>query len=170
MSGAAISKTVIRAALEDDIAALAQALAPDVSARQLAQRWEEHLGGYRKMLVAEETGSLAGTVSIGGARHRRTDSLRMFALDVGVAFQRRGIGASLIRAVEGEAHRRGLLSVHLEVALANTAAIRLYERLGYRRQAEPITDRWSRVADDGSRDEVEEASWVMVKKLQTHED
>ncbi len=170
MSSAAISKTVIREALEDDSAPLAQALAPDVSARQLAQRWEEHLGGYRKMLVAEETGSLAGTVSIGGARHQRTDSLLMFALDVGVAFRRRGLGASLIRAVEGEAHRRGLLSVHLEVALANTAAIRLYERLGYRSDGDVITDRWSRIADDGSSEEVGEVSWVMVKRLQTHED
>ena len=33
-----------------------------------------------------------------------------------------------------------------------------------------ITDRWSRVADDGSSEEVEEVSWIMVKRLQTHED
>jgi ribosomal protein S18 acetylase RimI-like enzyme len=170
MSSAAIAKTVIREAREDDIAALAQSLAPDVSARQLAQRWEEHLAGYRKILVAEEAGSLAGTVSIRGARHQRTDSLRMFALDVGIAFRRRGIGASLIRAAEEEAHLQGLHSTHLEVALANTAAIRLYERLGYRSDGDVITDRWSKVADDGSREEVEEVSWVMVKRLQTHED
>jgi ribosomal protein S18 acetylase RimI-like enzyme len=170
MSSAAISKTVIREVLEEDIAALAQSLAPNVSARQLTQRWEEHLGGYRGMLVAEETGTLAGTVSIGGARHQRTDSLRMFALDVGVAFRRRGIGASLIMVVEEETHRRGLQSAHLEVALANTAAIRLYERLGYRNDGDVITDRWSRVADDGSSEEVEEVSWIMVKRLQTHED
>ena len=84
--------------------------------------------------------------------------------------ERRGIGASLIRAVEEEAHRRGLYSTHLEVALPNTAAIRLYERTGYRRQGEPVIDRWSKVADDGSREQVEEVSWVMVKRLQTYED
>lgn len=170
MFSAAISKTIIREALEDDISALVRALAPDVSARQLAQRWEEHRGGYRRMLVAEVEGRLVGTVSIGGARRQRTNSLRMFALDVGDAFRRRGIGASLIRAVEEEAHRRGLHSTHLEVALPNTAAIRLYERTGYRRQGEPVIDRWSKVADDGSREQVEEVSWVMVKRLQTYED
>ena len=170
MFSAAISKTIIREALEDDISALVRALAPDVSARQLAQRWEEHRGGYRRMLVAEVEGRLVGTVSIGGARRQRTNSLRMFALDVSDAFRRRGIGASLIRTIEEEAHRRGLHSTHLEVALPNTIAIRLYEQTGYRRQGEPVIDRPSKVADDGSREQVEEVSWVMVKRLQTYED
>ena len=51
MSSAATSKTVMREVLEDDIAALAQSLTPDMNARQLAHRWVEHLDGYRAMLV-----------------------------------------------------------------------------------------------------------------------
>ena len=170
MSSAGSSKTVIREAREDDIAALAAALAPGVDARQVAQRWEERRDGYREMLVAEVHSIVVGTVSIGGARHQRADSLRMFALDVGVSFRGNGVATTLIGAVEEEARRRGLLSVHLEVGTGNDRAIRLYERLGYRRHGDAITDRWSRVADDGAREQVEETSWVMVKRLQSHED
>ena len=78
MFSAAISKTIIREALEDDISALVRALAPDVGARQLAQRWEEHRGGYRRMLVAEVEGRLVSTVSIRGC----SPSADQFAADV----------------------------------------------------------------------------------------
>ncbi|ATL82238.1 GNAT family N-acetyltransferase [Streptomyces malaysiensis subsp. malaysiensis] len=39
-----------------------------------------------------------------------------------------GLGADLVRAVEAEAHRRGLSQVYLE---AQTHALGFYERLGY---------------------------------------
>ena len=86
----------------------------------------------------------------------------MFALDVGAVFRSQGIGTALIKAVENEARRKGLKSVNLEVALQNPDALRLYERLGYRRTGERVVDRWTRLADDGDVDQVEDLSWVMT--------
>ena len=110
-------------------------------------------------------GQPVGTVSTGGYRHRRPDSLRMFALDVGPAFRRRGNGASLVAAVGELACRRSLQAIHLEVAVENVEAIRLYERLGFQQQGDPILDRWWRLTTDGSHEQVEELSYVLVKTL-----
>jgi ribosomal protein S18 acetylase RimI-like enzyme len=47
------------------------------------------------------------------------------------AFRRRGVGRSLLKAVETWVSQRGLSSLRLVVHDANVAAIRLYEQLGY---------------------------------------
>lgn len=89
----------------------------------------------------------------------------MFALDVGQAFRRQGVGTALIEAVEEMARLAGLGNVNLEVAVDNAGALRLYERLGYHRTGEPVTDRWEQQADDGSSEQIEEVSWIMVRSL-----
>ena len=155
----------MRRALEGDIPQLISALAPDVSAVQIRNRFQEHCDGYREMLVAELGGSIAGTVSIAAVEPRAENSLRMFALDVGPAYRRQGMGTILIEYVEARARHEGYGKVNLEVALDNGGAIRLYERLGYFRRGEPFTDRWTLLTGDGRYEQVEERSWVMVKTL-----
>lgn len=150
---------------ERDIVPLSAALSPEVSPLQMAQRWREFQDGFRQVLVAEVGEQVAGTVSIGGCGHRRADSLRVFALDVGEDFRRLGLGSALLSAVEDEARVRGIKSVHLEVATSNTDAIRLYVRRGYVCEDETIVDRWERIAADGRREQVEELSYVMAKAL-----
>ena len=161
----AIPQIKVWRAQAGDIPELAAVLTPEVSMGQLAQRWQEYEDGHREMLVGVVGGHVAGTVGVGGSRHQRPDSLRMFALDVGPTFRRRGVGAALITAVEEEARARSLQMVHLEVAAENIDAIRLYERLGYRREDDPIIDRWCRLTENGTREEVEDLSYVMVKRL-----
>ena len=156
----------IRRVRESDVSALASVLEPDVSAKQVNHRWQEHREGYREMLVAELGGEVAGTVSSTTYNLQLPDSLRMLALDVGFAFRRRGVGTALARAVEAKAHSEFLNSVNLEVALENAVALRLYERLGYCRLGEPVVNRWTRLTDDGRCEQVEERSWVMVKELE----
>ncbi len=162
---AGASDITIRSVHEGDLEALAAALAPDVSAQQLAQRWEDHQKGFRELLVATVGGQPVGTVSLRGRRYQRTGSLRMFALDVGSPFRSKGIGTSLIAAVENEARRRGLRGVHLEVAVNNASAVRLYERLGYESQGDAFVDRWWRVTDDSRRQQVKELSYALAKQL-----
>ena len=58
-----------------------------------------------------------------------------------------------MEAVKAMATDRGLDKVNLEVAIDNEKAIRLYERLGFRRHGEPVLDG-------------DVPSWVMVKKLE----
>ena len=144
---------------------LTSALAPEVSTAQVGSRFQEHLDGYREMLVAESDGNVVGTVSTSEHRFQIPGSLRMLALDVGSAYRRQGIGALLIKAVEAKARREGFSKVNLEVALDNDDAMRLYESLGYRSVDSPVTDRWTRTTKDGRRERVEERSWVMVKNL-----
>ena len=148
-----------------DVEALADSLGPDVSAAQVRQRFEESQLGYRTMLVAEVDGMAAGTVSMGGSRFLRPGSLRMFALDVGAESRDRGIGTAMIRAVEAMAVDMGISEVNLEVSVENEDAIRLYERLGFHRPPEQVTDRWEQLREDGSAVTVEEQSWIMVKKV-----
>ena len=159
-------RLTVRQVEESDIETLAVALGPETSAAQVRRRFEESRGGFREMLVAELSGSVVGTVSMGGHRFQRTGSLRLFALDVGAAFRNRGVGTALVRSVEIKAAEQVLDEVNLEVAVENEDAIRLYERLGYRHVGEPVMDSWERLRDDGSSELVEMQSWVMVKALE----
>ena len=155
----------IRRVREDDVDGLVDALGPATSAAQVRQRFEESQLGYRTMLVAEVDGSAAGTVSMGGNRFHRAESLRIFALDVGPRFRNCGVGTSLMRAAETVAVDMGLDEVNLEVSVENGDAIRLYERLGYERLPEQITDRWQQLSGSGSAMTLEEQSWIMTKGL-----
>jgi ribosomal protein S18 acetylase RimI-like enzyme len=62
----------------------------------------------------------------------REGSVWLEAAAVARPFQRRGIGTSLVRAVESLAAEQGYRSVELGVEDSNPDARRLYERLGYR--------------------------------------
>ena len=55
-------------------------------------------------------------------------------LDVASACRGQGIGHALMQAVEALAQDAGAVEVRLHVSAQNAAAIRLYERLGYRRE------------------------------------
>ncbi len=123
------------------------------------------MSGFRIMLVAVKEGQVMGTVSIGGSRFQRRGSLRIFALDVGSAFRRKGVGTELVKAVEAIAAYRKLDEVNLEVATDNENAIRLYRRLGFRKCGDVIMDRWQRERGDGSIEMIEAPSFVMVKRL-----
>ena len=63
-----------------------------------------------------------------------------FILDIAVdaAHQRRGYGRALMLAAERETRRMGAASLGLHVFGGNTAAVALYEQLGYRRVQELV--------------------------------
>ena len=160
----------IRFATDRDLESLADAHDPGISAAQIERWLEESRMGFRTLLVAVEEGRAVGSVSIGGGRHQRPGSLRLFALDVGPAFRRKGVGTALIKAVEAIAATRDLGAVNLEVTIDNKDAIRLYGRLGYRICGDPVMDRWNRMRDDGSSEMIEVPVFLMVKKLATTTD
>ena len=90
--------------------------------------------------------------------------MHLFALEVGPAWRRRGIGSAIVRHVLEEARRRRLRSVYLEVRVDNPAR-RLYHRIGFRRVGKPFVNAWWRFAADGSQQRVEELSIRMVKRV-----
>lgn len=155
----------IRIATEHDLESLTAALAPELSAAHVAQRFEESRAGFRTMLVAVRGGSAIATISIGGGRFQREGSLRLFALNVGPAFRRKGVGTALVKAVESIAAESGMDEVNLEVTTENEDSIRLYRKLGYRIRGDPVTGHWQNMRDDGTGETIEAALFVMVKKL-----
>ncbi len=155
----------IRIATDRDLESLADAFVHGTSVAQLQRRLEESKCGLRTMLVAVLEGRAVGAVSIGGWGHQREGSLRLFALDVGPAFQRKGVGTALIKAVEAIAAESGMEEVNLEVEIDNEDAIRLYRSLGYRICGKPVMDRWHLLRDDGSSETIEVPVFVMVKRL-----
>ena len=155
----------IRIATDRDLESLADAHDPGISAAQIERWLEESRMGFRTLLVAVKEGRAVGSVSIGGGRHQRKGSLRLFALDVGPAFRRNGVGTALVKAVEAIAAGRDLDEVNLEVTIDNKDAIRLYRRLGYRKCGDPLMDRWNRMHDNGSSEMIEVPVFVMVKRL-----
>ncbi|GFE13097.1 GNAT family N-acetyltransferase [Streptomyces glebosus] len=82
--------------------------------------------GLTAAWVAETDGTVAGHAALCGPEVSR--------LYVAPAARGAGLGGRLLRAVGAEAAARGLRPV-LEVKATDTAALALYERLGWRRRA-----------------------------------
>lgn len=95
----------------------------------MAASWDYDLDASR---VATEGGTPVGLALLG---RRRGDG---WVGGVGVVAGRRGagIGRRLMDALAAEARRLGVQRLWLEVLAQNEPAIRLYERLGYRRTRE----------------------------------
>lgn len=60
---------------------------------------------------------------------------RLYSLASHPQARGRGVGAALLEAAEAAARRRRCRTLRLEVRADNAAAMRLYERVGYRRLA-----------------------------------
>jgi ribosomal protein S18 acetylase RimI-like enzyme len=79
------------------------------------------------LLVAAVEGEVAGTVMGGYDGHRGW----VYSVAVDPRYQRRGIGAALIRAIEAALVERGCLKVNLQVRASNAGVVAFYEKLGY---------------------------------------
>lgn len=60
---------------------------------------------------------------------------RLYSIAVDPALRGAGLGARLLADAEAQAHKAGAGALRLEVRVDNAAAIKLYERRGYRRFA-----------------------------------
>ncbi len=153
----------VRPLLRTEIPALAAAVWDGTSVAQIENRWREQELGYRTILVAAFQARLVGTVSVSESRNE-PGSMHLFALDVAPEWRNRGIGARIIRHVCDVARDEGRSRVYLEVRVDNPAR-RLYHRLGFRRVGPPFVNTWWRFHDDGTRDQVDELSIRMVKRV-----
>ena len=78
-------------------------------------------------LLAEENGALAGYI---GA-FRVPGAMQIANLAVAPVFRRRGIGMTLLRAVQSAAEADGREALWLEVRVSNAPARALYEKAGF---------------------------------------
>ena len=71
------------------------------------------------------------TVTAYGGMMIAADEGQVTNVAVHPAYRRQGLGRSIVEAFASEAKRRGLVQISLEVRASNTAAIRLYEEMGF---------------------------------------
>ena len=81
--------------------------------------------------IAEDQGSMAGFAIVEWAPQISGVIAYIATIEVLPAFRGRGIGAELLRRLEGSANAEQAVAIWLHVDEENTPAIRLYERLGY---------------------------------------
>jgi [ribosomal protein S18]-alanine N-acetyltransferase len=83
------------------------------------------------VLVADDAGRVAGAAVV--ERRRGARVARLASVAVAPDRLGRGLGAGLLAEAEAAAVAQGAERLRLEVRADNAAAIRLYERAGYRR-------------------------------------
>ncbi|WP_295800233.1 GNAT family N-acetyltransferase/peptidase C39 family protein [uncultured Microbulbifer sp.] len=122
----------LRAAGETDISALSALEQASFRGDRLSPRRLRHWvrADNRVFLVAERDGLLLGYALV--LLRRGTRLARLYSLAVSPAGRGQGIGQALLTAAEDASSRSGRLYMRLEVAEQNSAAIALYQKLGYR--------------------------------------
>lgn len=85
--------------------------------------------------IAEENGSLVGFAIVEFIRHVAPTVAYVSTIEVLPAERGHGVGAELLRRLEGSANAERATGIWLHVDLENASAIRLYERLGYQKNS-----------------------------------
>ena len=131
--------------LAEDLAALHHLAAPSVFApageptRDEAHWLASITGANRLGLIAEVEGQPVGfvTVAVVDETHSLLQPLRygrVNSISVTAAARGRGVGRALMAEAEAWARREGAREMRLMVWAFNSAALRMYEELGYAKQ------------------------------------
>ncbi len=89
---------------------------------------------HAAVFVADTPAGIIGRLSVGRDPHPASSHVADLGIMVAQGFRRRGAGRALMLAAEEWARSVGVRKLELHVFPYNTAAIALYERLGYRRE------------------------------------
>jgi ribosomal-protein-alanine N-acetyltransferase len=123
----------IRRATPADLDALLALEQHAFTTDHLSRRQYRHhiVSDSARVLVAVDGSGLLGKAVV--FLRSNSDIARLYSIAVARAARGRGIGEALVRAIERTARALGRRRLRLEVRQDNAGAIRLYERLGYRR-------------------------------------
>lgn len=136
-AGRSPSPTVRPDALSDApaVAALVTALGYPTNARDMKERLAGLFADPNyATFVAELDGVVAGMAGACQARFYEKDGVyvRLVALVASEQTSGRGVGAALVRQVEGWGRERGASEIFINSGVQRESARRFYERLGYR--------------------------------------
>lgn len=93
--------------------------------------------GWRRVWVARaDDGAIAGHIDLRGLPENYTRHRCLLGMGVDRQHRQQGLGSQLIAHAENWALLAGVQWVDLQVLSANTPAIKLYERSGYRKTGE----------------------------------
>ena len=115
--------------------------------------------------MLETDDALAGTISISANTDEDGVTRRLFALDVGTEYRRRGFATKLIKEVESRVLSDGHSALRLEVSVDNHIATSLYEKLGYLPVGTPEKLQWKQPVAGLPSAIVTQTSQRMIKRL-----
>jgi len=115
--------------------------------------------------VLETDDALAGTISISANTDEEGVTRRLFTLDVGTEYRRRGFATKLIKEVESRVLSDGHSALRLEVSVDNHIATSLYEKLGYLPVGTPEKLQWKQPVAGLPSAIVTQTSQRMIKRL-----
>lgn len=122
---------LVRRACADDLDRLVALEASFPAGDQFSRRtWRRLLNGRNLAHVVERDGIIAGAAVV--LLRRGIDIGRLYSLSVAPAARGLGLARWLLAAGESEAAAAGCVRMRLEVRASNSAAIALYESVGYR--------------------------------------
>lgn len=123
----------IRRATPADLDALVALEQAAFTTDHLSRRqYRRHLHGASALVLAASVHSqLCGKAVV--FFRRNSDIARLYSIAVAESARGRGLGERLLQAAEAASRRHGARCMRLEVRQDNAAAMRLYERQGYRR-------------------------------------
>ncbi len=105
--------------------------------RQEAQWLDDLVRRIRKgdtiSVLAEVEGEIVGNGDISRGSYRETEHLGHLGLTIRGTYRGLGIGREMVRVLMAQARRKGLRTVYVEFLSTNKAAVRTYERAGFKR-------------------------------------
>lgn len=126
--------------------------------------YERQQRGENLMLVAEVNQFPVGQAWIDLAKKRSESVGVLWAVRVLRPFRRSGIGSRLLRVAERVLRERGYAAAEIGVERHNSAARRLYERLGYWTVGEE-REEYDYTTPDGVYTRVPVDQWILRKRL-----
>jgi [ribosomal protein S18]-alanine N-acetyltransferase len=122
----------VRHAVPADVAGLIELENASFSSDRLSPRqWRRHLASDRAciLVIPAQRKMCAAAVVFFRSNSRIA---RLYSLAVSASARGRGLGERLLSACETESRQRGCSHLRLEVRADNMAALRLYDRRGYK--------------------------------------
>lgn len=126
-------KVIFRSAKAQDLKQLVDIESQCFATDRLSRASFLHFIGSKKsdLVVASSRGGIAGYFLL--LYHEGTSLARLYSIAVNPAYQGKGLGRELMLQVEAFCQERDKHTLRLEVRPDNINAIKLYERLGFRR-------------------------------------
>lgn len=95
-------------------------------------------GGHSTIIVAEQDGTLIGQITVVGSSLMRKKHTAYIVIGIKQEFTGQGLGSKLFSAMEEWCREKGVHRLELTVMKPNIAALRLYEKAGFKIEGSKI--------------------------------